>query len=125
MNELDELPSLRILAIQVKKHFEGVKASRPLDGDEEALVLRATQCVGNMESCEKPTSIILNGKEMKVESDLVSYEDVMAMAGENPKRIFSVTWSVRRANRGGILAPGESVRLERNMVFNAYDTSNA
>ena len=125
-DELDELPSLRILAVQVKKHFEGVRGVRPLDADEAALVLRATQCVDRLVSAEaRPVVITLNGREQKVDSSLVSYEDVMVMAGEDPKRIFSITWSIRRANRGGILAPGETVRLEPNMVFNAYDTSNA
>lgn len=118
-NELDEL---RILAGQVKNHFTKVRESRALDADEEAMALRATHWVDRLQGAK---SIILNGKEMKVDSDLVSYEDVMVMAGENPKRIFSITWSVRRENRGGCLAPGETVRLEPNMIFNAYNTSNA
>lgn len=124
-NELDELPSLRILAISVKGYFAKVRESRSLTVDEEQITLRATQCVDRLVSCEaKSFDIILNGQEMKVDSDLVSYEDVMVMAGKDPKRIFSITWRVR-GGRGGCLAPGETVRLEPNMVFNAFNTSNA
>jgi hypothetical protein len=125
-NELDELPGLRILAVQVKKHFTKARESRSLTAEEEAMVLRATQCVERLVSCEAKTfDIILNGMKKKVDAVLVSYEDVMVMAGRDPRRIFSVTWAVRGQNRGGILAPGETVRLEAGMVFNAYDTSNA
>jgi hypothetical protein len=125
-NELDELPSLRILAVLVKKHFEKVRESRSLTADEESMAKRAGQCVGNMVSCEaKSFDVILNGQKKTVDASLVSYEDVMVMAGENPKRIFSITWAVRGQNRGGCLAPGETVRLEPGMVFNAYHTGNA
>jgi hypothetical protein len=124
-DELNELPSLRILAVQVKKHFAKVRESRSLTVDEEQIALRATQCVDRLVSCEAKTfHVILNGMKKTVDASLVSYEDVMVMAGHDPKRIFSITWRVR-GGPGGCLAPGETVRLEPNMVFNAFDTSNA
>lgn len=65
--------------------------------------------------------VIINGEEREVDSTLVSYDDVVAMAGM--KGWPSVTF--RGAERSGILTPGGEVTLTPGMVFNVCHTGNA
>lgn len=84
-------------------------------------------CLAYWEAGKKST-ITVNGATHQVAGIEISYEDVMTLIGQDPKRIFSMTYHTRRqgdARREGILSPGQAVKLEAGMVFDAGDTSNA
>jgi hypothetical protein len=80
--------------------------------------------LGPLPKCS--TKIIVNGRPHETDADELSYEDVLRLAypGIDTARNLSVTVSYRN-DRGKILTPGHSVRVEPKMVVSAYDTSNA
>jgi hypothetical protein len=69
--------------------------------------------------------IVVNGREHSVTQKEISYEEIIEIA-HGPKargRVLSVV-----CHGGGTdctVTPGKSVRIENDMVFSAYDTSNA
>lgn len=74
-------------------------------------------------SVERLTPIVVNGRRVKVPGVSISYEEVVRIAyGDTPfgdKTEFTVTY--RRGKRPkpqGTLAPGTSVKLSSEMVFN-------
>lgn len=84
-------------------------------------------CLAYWEAGRK-VAITVNGAPHQVAGTGISYEDVMALIGQDPERIFSMTYRTRRGGdeqREGILFPGRAVKLEDGMSFDAGDTSNA
>lgn len=75
-------------------------------------------------------NVTINGQKCTIvtTSGQCTYEDLVTLAGYDPKRILSVTYSTRRPGdeqRQGILSPGRSVLIEDGMLFCVADTSNA
>jgi hypothetical protein len=69
--------------------------------------------------------ITINGNKKPLR---LTYEEILSRAGYNPSRIISVTYrgkAVGDMQRAGTLCPGDSVEIEDDMIFNAYDTGNA
>lgn len=70
--------------------------------------------------------IDVNGTEHEVQSPTVSYESILALAGERPGA--SVVYSSRRkgdSQRAGTLYRGKSIEAEDGMRFTACQTGNA
>lgn len=77
---------------------------------------------------DEPYDIIVNGTTHQVALSSISYERVMELAGFDPKRNYSMTYTTLRKGdeqRQGILSPGRTTPLEDGMVFEAVNTSNA
>jgi hypothetical protein len=73
-------------------------------------------------------NIYINGKQTYVARQEVTYEQILAHAGFDPKRIITVTYRTRRSSdeqRQGTMTPGKVVAAEDGMLFDACDTSNA
>jgi hypothetical protein len=73
--------------------------------------------------------IIVNGREKVVNSNELSYLDVVIMAtGNTPEEniIFTISFVRGTGNKPeGILSPGEKVPVKDGMIFNATITNNA
>lgn len=74
--------------------------------------------------------IILNAREVDTKKEVVSYEDILAMAGK--KGVATVTYhsheilrNGRRVQTGGSLTRGQMIRLSEGMVLNCTHTNNA
>lgn len=70
-------------------------------------------------------NIIVNCREKEYNGEIISYEQVMQLAGHDPEKVYSVTWSDRKEDRNGLMYKGKIVPVNEGMVFNAMDTSNA
>jgi hypothetical protein len=69
--------------------------------------------------------IVVNGVEKRTLLKVLSYEDVVWLAGLPSGYNYSMTYKVPRTGPGGILSPGKSVAIQEGMVFNIADTGNA
>lgn len=70
--------------------------------------------------------IVINRQEQEVYSERVSYSKILRLAGFDPARVMSVTFSKANAIKPyGILGVGESVRIQNGTIFNVVDTSLA
>ncbi len=70
--------------------------------------------------------VIVNGVSHTVPRKHVSYEDVVTLAGKNPKAGYTVTYDKASDNNpNGDLIPGESVRVKHRTVFNVALTNGA
>lgn len=68
-------------------------------------------------------NVIVNGRPIEVDGDIVYYEDLCMWVNVDPTHIVTVTWSTRTSQ--GTLTPGQSCTPSEGMVFNVADTSNA
>lgn len=69
------------------------------------------------------TSIVINGRRVKVPGTSIAYRDVIRLAyGDAPvgdNTSFTVTYrGGKRPRTAGTLAPGASVELNEEMIFN-------
>ena len=73
--------------------------------------------------------IIINGRTEEVPDGIhvLAYENIVAIAGYDPKRILTVVYSkkVREGFLDGSVAPGGAVIVAEGMIINVADTSNA
>jgi hypothetical protein len=73
--------------------------------------------------------LIVNGKHKFVGFTRLSHEQVVTIANEDRPTpwngLHTVTYRYRDARPAGELAPGESVDVADEMVFNAHATGNA
>lgn len=72
--------------------------------------------------------ITVNGVKHVVANTIMTYDDVARMAqGERyrPEQIYTTVYSVHASNIHGIIAPGETVQLQDNMVITCLVTGNA
>lgn len=67
-------------------------------------------------------NIIVNGREVEV---VLSYEEVVARAGKDPTRIYTIVWRSAHGHFSGTLTPGESVVVYEGTIFSVSDTSSA
>lgn len=73
-------------------------------------------------------TITINGDYFEVDNEELTYEEIVAMAGES--RYATVTYSTKRkpgsdVTRSGILYSGKTVIIEDDMRFSAVVTGNA
>lgn len=71
-------------------------------------------------------TIIVNGMEIQVDHEKLSYEELLKLAHGGPRfGVYSVTYSRGPNGSSGILLPNREVEVTTGMVFNACHTSNA
>jgi len=78
----------------------------------------------------RPITIIVNGRRKTVTSRTLTFEEVVALAYDEPPSgpnvVITVTY--RRGDRHrpeGTLVPGESVRVTEGMIFNVTATDKS
>ncbi len=72
-------------------------------------------------------TIIVNGREKKVSQDNLTFEQIVALAFENPPSGPNVVITVTYKSRGkeGSLLPGQSVAIQNGMIFNVKATDKS
>lgn len=72
-------------------------------------------------------TVIVNGRPKKVSADELSYEEVVALAFENPPsgENVAITVSWRHGNQSGTLTPGKTVRVQDGMKFDVTATDKS
>ena len=78
----------------------------------------------------KQVTIIINGTQVEVEKGELSFDEVVALAFENPPygeyTEFSVTFSQAQGNKPeGILHPSESVKVKEGTIFDVTATDRS
>lgn len=72
-------------------------------------------------------TVIVNGRPKKVEAGELSYEDVVALAFENPPSgenvVITISW--RHGNESGTLTAGNSVQVKDGMKFDVTATDKS
>lgn len=74
--------------------------------------------------------IIVNGRQKTWPAREISFEEVVALAYEDPpfgeNTLFSVTYRRGQGNKPeGILAPGETVKVKEGMIFDVTATDKS
>ncbi len=70
--------------------------------------------------------ISVNGREIEVREESLSYETIVRIANGSPQVLYSVTYSGGAGPKPqGILSPGQSVIIRDGMIFNSCFTGNA
>lgn len=69
--------------------------------------------------------ITVNGEGKTVEGREHGYEEIVKLAGFNPERILTVTFTRAANGKQGSLTPGQKTVIAAGTVFNVADTSNA
>jgi hypothetical protein len=78
-----------------------------------------------------PIDITVNTRPFKWDNYEISYEEVMTLAGHNPKHIYSICYhgevefDDRILSCSGTLCPGQTCNPLGGTRFDCYDTSNA
>lgn len=70
----------------------------------------------------------MNGRSVNCDSPVLTYGDVVELAGHARTRVLSVTYQGPRSgdsSRAGTLTPGKVVAIADGFIFNVADTSNA
>jgi len=79
---------------------------------------------------QKPVEIIVNGRQKTVTSKELSFDEIVALAFDNPptgdNTIFTVTYRRGEGNKPeGTLVKGETVRVKDGMIFNVTATNRS
>ena len=76
---------------------------------------------------EKTYKIAVNGIEHTVTNDVLSFDDVVAIAFPNadPNTIFSVSFDHAKEPKEGELLKGQSVTIKQNTEFDVDDTGRS
>lgn len=79
---------------------------------------------------KKLVLIIVNGAEVLIEKDAISYFEVVTIAfpdfPQNPQRIYSVKYRNGHGNKPeGILVAGEVIKVKSKMVIDVWFTSES
>ena len=79
---------------------------------------------------EKPLSIIINGRRKRVDDDELSFDQVVALAFEDPPTgefiCFTIIYRNAAAPRSqGTLIEGEAVKIREETVFNVTVTDKS
>lgn len=69
--------------------------------------------------------ITVNGKKHTINDDIVEYSDVAKLAGLDPMKMYTATYSNDYYDDSGSLVMGDSVDIKDGTIFNIADTSNA
>jgi hypothetical protein len=78
----------------------------------------------------KIINIIVNGREKTVEKGVLTFDQLVALAFENPPTgpfiCFTITYRRGQGNKPeGTLAEGESVKIKDGMIFNVTATDKS
>lgn len=79
---------------------------------------------------DKEVTIIVNGREKKTKKEDISFDELVALAFENPPTgefiCFTITYRRGHGNKPeGTLSEGESVRVREGMIFNVTATDKS
>jgi hypothetical protein len=79
---------------------------------------------------EKEVNIIVNGREYPVEKTSITFEKVVELAfgsyDTNPDIAYTVSYSWGNSGKEkGVLNPGTSVKVKKEMVFNVTRTNRS
>lgn len=85
---------------------------------------------GSNNGNDKTMTIVVDGTPHEVEKERISYAEVVTLAypdyPQHPEVTYSVTYKRGpSANHEGILAPGGTVMVKRDMVFNVSRTGQS
>ena len=69
--------------------------------------------------------ILLNGKTVKTQSGITTYEKLVESVGGNPNNVYSVVFSNSETNISGTLVKGGSLILKRGTRISIMRTNNA
>lgn len=74
---------------------------------------------------ELARTIIVNGQSVVAPRKLLTYEDVVRLAGEvgTPSMMWSI--KIGQAKQAGTLMPGGKIKVSAGFVFNVAHTGNA
>lgn len=75
-------------------------------------------------------TIVVNAREKTVAKEETTFEEIIALAYENPPRgpnwVFTVTYHRGQGNKPeGSLVPGGTVKVKEGMVFNVTATDKS
>lgn len=86
----------------------------------------ATTLISQIYNYLRPVkNVILNGKEIKLNEDIISYEDILQILGHDKDQVLTVTYSTGLKEPGGMLIKGQSVAVVDGMMISAMRTGNA
>lgn len=76
---------------------------------------------------DKSYKIHINGTEVEVDRDVLTFEELTALAfpSADPATIFSVTFEKAREPKEGELVAGQSVTIKNNTEFDVDDTGRS
>ena len=78
---------------------------------------------------DKEITIIVNGQEKIVTKKELSFEEIVALAFENPPTgpyiCFTVTYRRGHGNAEGSLTEGETIKVKKGMIFNVTATDKS
>jgi hypothetical protein len=79
---------------------------------------------------DRPFTIIVNGREKKVNDDELSFRQIVGLAFDSPPSgeniVFTITYrNGPRENPEGSLYEGKSVKIRSGMVFNVTATDKS
>lgn len=78
---------------------------------------------------DKECTIIVNAREKVVTKKELSFEEVVALAFDNPPTgenlIFTITYRRGEGNKEGSLVAGEKVKIKDGMIFNVTPTNQS
>lgn len=82
------------------------------------------------DDCDLDITIIVNGREKTVERGRLTFDQIVALAFDNPPtgEFICFTITFRRGHRDrpeGTLAEGESVNVREGMIFNVTATDKS
>lgn len=74
---------------------------------------------------DKEYTVIINGRPRKVTSNILSFEEIVALAFTPvpPSAFFTVTYS--HGNTGGSLTAGNTVPVQNGMKFDVTETGQS
>ncbi len=84
----------------------------------------------NAQGQPKQFTIIVNGREKKVTTDELSYEQVLDLAYNNnppsgPNIVITVTYRNAEENKQGTLVAGQTVEIRNGTIFNVTATDKS
>lgn len=82
------------------------------------------------ENVNKKVTIVVNGEPFEVEKDEISYAEVVTLAfpdyPQHPEVTYSVKYKRGHGNKPeGVLAPGGTVKVKDEMIFNVSPTGQS
>ncbi len=82
------------------------------------------------EQPQKATTVVVNGREKKVHTKELTFEQVVALAFDTPPtgENVAITVTYRRGHGNkpeGSLTPGNSVKVKEGMIFNVTATDKS
>lgn len=79
---------------------------------------------------DKETTIVVNGRQKTVTSKTLTFDEVVALAFDNPPTgenvLFTITYQRGMGNKPeGSLTAGEEVKVKEGMIFNVTSTNRS